>query len=85
LTVGKKPPDLPAAKDDEATLIRQGARRQLVFQGVSVGVLANYLHQIWRTTVLDHIGITGKFDFALAQTAPGPNSFGDYVRVAVEQ
>lgn len=60
-----------------------------------MGVLANYLHQIWRTTVLDHTGIAGKFDFVLdldrvaaelsSQTAPGQYSFGDYVRDAVER
>jgi uncharacterized protein (TIGR03435 family) len=94
LAVGKRPPNLASSKDNEETLIRSGDRRQVIFQGVTMGRLANYLGQIWHVTVVNRTGLTGKFDFSLdpdsyatepvAQSPLRRESFGDLVRAAVE-
>jgi hypothetical protein len=84
-----------AIEPGEATLIRLNDRRQVIFQAVNMGRLANYLHQIWRTTVVDHTGIAGKFDFTIeldsvapkisGQSIPRQDSFADLLRAAIEQ
>jgi uncharacterized protein (TIGR03435 family) len=93
--VGKEPPQLPAAKDGEETLIRTGDRHELIFQGVNMFRLVNYLHQIWHMTVVDRTGMKGTFDFSInpdsfaaessAQDPSRTNSFADRVRAAIEE
>jgi uncharacterized protein (TIGR03435 family) len=96
LTVGKKSPDLPDAKEDEETKISADVHRA-AFQAVPISTFSNYLRQIMRTTVIDHTGLTGKFSFSLdldaasdqlsaESTLPVTRStFADRVRRAVEQ
>jgi uncharacterized protein (TIGR03435 family) len=95
LTVGKNPPKLDLSKDGVVTAIRQGDRRQVIFESVDMWRLTIYLSQMLHTTAVDRTGIKGKFDFTLdpysfatepsAQSSAPRESYGDLVRAAVEQ
>ena len=95
LAIGKNPPQLDSAKDGEKFPIRSGDKKQVVFQSVSMFEFVNYLGQIWQTTVIDHTGMKGKFDFSLdpysfatvnsAGSPLGRESFADLLRTAVER
>jgi uncharacterized protein (TIGR03435 family) len=86
LTVGKK--ELPIQRSQgRPTDQISGGRQHLVFQGVTMFRLANYLSQIWRTTVEDHTSMPGAFDFSVdpdrfSSTPSDP--FSDLLRSAME-
>lgn len=95
LAVGKKPPDLAAAKDGEETRVTSDAHKA-VFQAVNMARFVNYLHNMWHTNVVDQTGLMGKFDFSINMDAAkdlsvqnfSPDTqptFPDLVRTAVEQ
>jgi uncharacterized protein (TIGR03435 family) len=96
LTVGKKSPNLPAAKEGEETKISADMHKA-AFQAVPMSGFSNYLRQILHTTVIDHTGLTGKFSFALDLDAAGDqlsaestppvtrSNFADRMQRAVEQ
>jgi uncharacterized protein (TIGR03435 family) len=93
--VGKNPPKLAPAKEEEETLVRVGDHGQIIFQKVGVIGLVNTVSNIWHTPVIDRTGVEGRFDFTLdvqqfatPPSADGParrEDFGDLVRTAVEQ
>jgi uncharacterized protein (TIGR03435 family) len=96
LTVGKKSPNLPAAKEGEETKISADMHKA-AFQSVPMSAFSNYLRQILHTTVIDRTGLTGKFNFSLDLDAAGDqlsaestppatrSTFADRVQRAVEQ
>ena len=66
--VGKKLPNLVAAKDDEETRVTSDAHKA-IFQAVKMARFANYLRQMWHTEVIDRTGIVGKFDLSIDMDA----------------
>ena len=91
LGVGKKTPNLTPAKEGEESSIG-GDLSRVTLRAVNMARLANYLHQICHTTVVDRTHLGGMFDFSLdlegmkSQLPTGaPRNFSDLVRAAVEQ
>jgi uncharacterized protein (TIGR03435 family) len=86
LTVGKKSPNLPAAKEGEETKVSSDTHKA-AFQAVPLSTFSNYLRQMLHTTVIDHTGLTGKFSFSLDLDAAGDqlSAFADRVQRAVEE
>jgi uncharacterized protein (TIGR03435 family) len=65
LTLGKKPPRLTPAKDEEAAKITSDAYKA-VFQGTYMIMFTNYLHQVLHTQVVDRTGMNTRFNFSLS-------------------
>ena len=86
LTVGKKQPAVQRSQQGATSQIT-GDHHHLVFQSISMARLTNYLSQIWRTTVEDHTGMPGAFDFSVDPDGFASNpsdKFGDLLRSAIE-
>lgn len=86
LTVGKKPPAMQRSEQGTSSQIT-GDRHQLVFRNTSMGELAHYLSMIWRTTVEDHTGMPGVFDFSVRPegfASSTTDKFADLLRTAME-
>jgi uncharacterized protein (TIGR03435 family) len=91
LGVGKKAPNLTPAKEGEETSIN-GDLSRVTLRAVNTARLANYLHQICHTTVVDRTHLAGLFDFSLdlegikrELPAGSWRNFSDLVRAALEQ
>jgi uncharacterized protein (TIGR03435 family) len=97
LTIRKKaPPNLIAAKDEEATRVTSDAHKA-VFQAVYMARFMNHPRQMLHTPVVDQTALSGRSDFSLDMDAaaeeistvgPSPGGgprFPDRVRFAVEQ
>ena len=86
LTVGKMDRSIQRSQESGTGSI-SGDRHHLIFQGITMFRLANYLSQIWRTTVEDHTNVPGAFDFSidLDRFASTPSEqFGDLLRSAMD-
>ena len=85
LTVGKAEPAIRRSESGSSGQVK-GDRHHLVFQEITLFGVANYLSQIWRTTVEDQTNLRGAFDFSLDldrfATTPS-DQFGDLLRSAI--
>lgn len=93
LALGKDPPRLKPAKDDEQTVVKMGEHGDLIFQKMPMGGLVNTLSNIIHQPVVDKTGLEGIFDLTIdtnpvdlpATVGPGPGeTFADRVLAAIE-